>query len=187
MLNLLIHFFVVVISADTQTLADSVHKYARGEVDAQTAWSNTVAARLSETREVPASLLLSMAYSESRYNPYSVSHVRDGKRQGGIFKSDAPPSGISGPYFCGVTQVIANNSWKKCLEAQNLFVSYATSVRELSRWLKSPLCIDSDNQMQCALWGYGGGHQAIEARTSTYPARVLSRALALEKSLAPLI
>jgi len=132
------------------------------------------AAIAAETPEVPADLLLSMAYSESRYNPLTVSRVSRGKRKTGIPKWKTPPEWVSGPYFCGVTQVAAKHSWKRCLEFRDINLAYRTAVHEISEWQKS--CRKNKEIMKCTLWGYGGGYPAIKNKTSTYPTRVLSRA-----------
>lgn len=179
MLQILIKLITIAFSPETTDLSTSLYKYAQREINEETAWEHTIAARIAETKDVPASLLLSMAYSESRYNPYAVSHVRDGKRQGGIFKGEKPPAGVSGPYFCGVTQVMAQHSWKKCTEFRDINLAYQTAVRELTKWIS--MCRGKDEQLRCALFGYGGGFPAIEAQTSTYPSRVLNRAKVLGK------
>lgn len=132
------------------------------------------AAMAAETPEVPAELLLSMAYSESRYDPRATSRVSRGKRKGGIPKWKTPPEWVSGPYFCGVTQVAAKHSWKRCLELRDIPLAYKTAVHEVTEWQRA--CRKNKELMKCTLWGYGGGYPAIKKKTSTYPSRVLSRA-----------
>lgn len=179
MLQLIIKLITIAFSPETTDLSGALYKYAQREINSETALEHTIAARLAETSDVPASLLLSMAYSESRYNPYAVSHVRDGKRQGGIFKGDKPPAGVSGPYFCGVTQVMARHSWKKCVEFRDIHLAYQTAAHELTKWIS--MCRGKNDQLRCALFGYGGGFPAIKAGTSTYPNRVINRSKILEK------
>lgn len=142
-----------------------------------TAMPHVLEAIAAETHEVPAELLLSIAYSESRYDPRATSYVFGGKRKAHVPTwawALNPPKGVSGPYFCGTTQVAAKMSWKRCLEMRDLKVSYQTSVQTLSEWIK--ICRKSKNRIRCALFGYGGGFPAIERGTSTYPTRVLNRA-----------
>jgi hypothetical protein len=137
------------------------------------------AAIAAETRKVSAEMLLAIAYYESRYLPEATSYVINGQRQAHIpwwAWRKWPPLGVSGPYFCGVTQVAAAKSWKKCLELRDVPSAYVAARTTLTNWLK--IC---RNRMRCALTGYGGGFPAIERGTSTYPSRVLSRTRLLLK------
>lgn len=147
---------------------------APGYMTPEKARLHVSAAMAAETPEMPAELLLSMAYLESRYDPRATSRVFKGKREGGIPKWKTPPKGVSGPYFCGVTQVTAGYSWTRCLEFRDIRLAYKTAVHEGIKWQKA--CRKDRELLRCALWGYGGGYPAIKKRTSTYPARVLSRA-----------
>lgn len=142
-----------------------------------TAMPQVLEAIAAETHEVPAELLLSIVYSESRYDPRATSYVINGGRRANVPAwawSDTPPKGVSGPYFCGVTQVSAKMSWKRCLQMRDLKVAYAASAAQLSEWLK--VCRKHKNKLKCALFGYGGGFPAIKKQTLTYPLRVLNRA-----------
>lgn len=168
---------------ETTDLANAAHKYAPQDLTIEAAFTHAVAAKMVETPNVPAELLLSLAFVESRYQPSATSRMEHGVRKVGIPKWKYPNRSTSGPYFCGVTQVMADMSWKKCLEFRDIFLAYKTTVDELEIWLKSSYCQSSNKPMQCALWGYGGGHPAIKARASTYPARVLGRALAITKAV----
>lgn len=180
MLTLNIIVTILHLLIETSNLADAARKYAPRELTIETALIHAAAAKLAETSSISAELLLSLAFVESRYQSSSTSRVENGVRKVGIPKWGYPRSNISGPYFCGVTQVMAGMSWGKCLELRDILVAYKTAVTELELWLKSPYC---NKSLQCALWGYGGGHPAIKARTSTYPARVLGRALAITKTI----
>lgn len=179
--NVIITFFRLLV--ETTDLANAAHKYAPQYLPIEVAFIHAAAAKMVETVNVSAELLLSLAFVESRYQPSATSRVENGVRKVGIPKWEYPNRNISGPYFCGVTQVMADMSWKKCLELRDIFLAYRTAVNELEVWLKSPYCQNSGNLMQCALWGYGGGHPAIKAKTSTYPARVIGRALAIIKAV----
>ncbi len=168
---------------ETTDLANAAHKYAPRDLPTEAAYIHAAAAKIVETSNVSAEILLSLAFVESRYQPSATSRVENGVRKIGIPKWNYPRRNVSGPYFCGVTQVMADMSWNKCLELRDIFLAYKTAVIELEEWLSSPYCQNSTNKMQCALWGYGGGHPAIKARTSTYPLRVMNRALAITKSI----
>jgi hypothetical protein len=143
------------------------------------------AALAAETKLVSAEVLLSIAYYESRYLPEATSYVIGGKRRARIprwARRGWPPRGVGGPYFCGVTQVAAKKSWKRCLELRDVPTAYAIASAELTNWLKA--CRRHKNRMRCALTGYGGGYPAIERGTSTYPSRVLNRARLLLRKAA---
>ena len=158
-------------------LSHAVAEVAPGYLTPEKALPHVRAALAAQTEQVPAELLLSLVYSESRYDPGATSYLIDGKRRAHAPKwawAKKPPKGVSGPYFCGVTQVAAKRSWKRCLEMRNIEVAYKVAVREITSWLKA--CKKHKNKMRCALFGYGGGYPAIKRGTSTYPSRVLTRA-----------
>ncbi len=180
MLTILINFLSIFITPDVDRLSSAIKSKERSLTD-DAALMHVLAAKSAETPTVPATLLLSMAYSESRYDPRAVSRVEDGVRKGGIPKWKTPPDNVTGPYFCGVTQVAARMSWKRCVEFQDIFLAYETAAHELGEWFNDPYCRKADERMRCALFGYGGGYPAIKAQTSTYPSRVLSRARLFEK------
>lgn len=140
------------------------------------------AALAAETSLVSAEMLLAIAYYESRYLPEATSYVINGQRRARIPRwawKKWPPPGVSGPYFCGVTQVAAKKSWKKCLELRDVPSAYVAAKVTLTEWLKA-----CRGRVRCALTGYGGGFPAIERGTSTYPSRVLGRARLLVKRTA---
>lgn len=178
MISTIISFFVSLFDAQgVDQLAEAARKTAPKYLTKETARSHAAAAKVAESPDVPAEVLLSMTFFESRHMPGSVSRVEGGKRKTGIPPWDAPPSNVRGPYFCGLTQAAAGMSWKRCLELQDVLTAYTKTVAELERWLK--VC---KGNMTCALTGYGGGFPAIKLGTSTYPTRVLSRARALERA-----
>ncbi len=160
----------------TSTLAEGARAQAPRYLSQVEAQHHATAAKMAESTKVTADLLLAMAFVESRYIPTATSRLEHGVRTTGIPKWSSPPDHVSGPYFCGVTQVMAGLSWKKCLELRNIAIAYRTAVHELEKWLK--VC---RNDINCALAGYGGGFPAIRAGTSTYPTRVLSRARAIRR------
>lgn len=172
------------LSPEDQRLAEVVRARAPRYLTKDSALLHVAAAKSAETNIVSKELLLSMAYSESRYNPRSVSRVEDGVRKGNIPKWTTPPKNVTGPYFCGVTQVMARMSWKRCVEFQDIFLAYRTAAHELGKWFNDPYCRKADERMRCALFGYGGGYPAIKAQTLTYPNRVLGRAKAFERAVA---
>lgn len=160
----------------TSTLADSAQAKAPRYLDEIEAHEHAFAAKAAETPKVSAELLLAMAFVESRYIRTATSRVENGTRTTGVPKWSSPPRGVSGPYFCGVTQAQAGFSWKKCLELRDIHTAYRVTAHELQLWLRA-----CRGDLTCALAGYGGGYPAIKAGTSTYPARVLSRARAIRR------
>ena len=181
MTGLLFKFIALFLSPNDLRLAEHIQANAPRYLTIEQAATHVIAARLAETPEVSAELMLSMAYSESRYNPRSVSRVEDGVRKGNIPKWTKPPANVTGPYFCGVTQVAAQMSWKRCVEFQDIFLAYSTASMELGKWYRDPYCRKAEERIRCALFGYGGGYQAIKSQTSTYPNRVLGRAKRFER------
>lgn len=172
LLTAIFDFFI-----NISTLAEGAQARAPQYLTRETAVTHALAAKIAEAPGVSAELLLAMAYVESRYDSRATSRVRDGERRTGIPKWESPPKGVTGPYFCGVTQAIAGHSWKRCLELRDLHTAYQATAGEIKKWLG--YC---RNDITCALTGYGGGFPAIKAGTSTYPARVLSRARAIRKA-----
>lgn len=162
---------------NVSALAEGAQARAPQYLTREVAVAHALAAKIAETPAVSAELLLAMAYVESRYEPKSTSRVRDGERRTGVPKWESPPKEVKGPYFCGVTQATAGFSWKRCLELRDIHTAYRATAEEITKWLS--YC---RNDITCALTGYGGGFPAIKAGTSTYPARVLSRARAIRKA-----
>lgn len=181
MLTIIIQLFSLFITPEVSRLAELIMA-KESSVSEDSALNHVFAAKAAETPNVPATLLLSMAYSESRYDPRAVSRVEDGVRKGGIATWKTPPDNVTGPYFCGVTQVAAQMSWKRCVEFRDIYLAYATAAKELGVWFNDPYCRNKSERMRCALFGYGGGYPAIKANSSTYPSRVLSRAKLFEKA-----
>lgn len=171
LLSLLVDLFV-----NTSALADGVYAQAPQYVSREQASQHAAEASMAQRPGISAEILLALAFVESRYSPLATSRVENGKRVTGIPKWGTPPNGVAGPYFCGVTQAQAGFSWKRCQELRDIRIAYQTTAWELHKWMR--VC---RNDITCALTGYGGGFPAIRAKTSTYPARVLSRARALRK------
>ena len=135
---------------------------------------------------IPATLLLGQAYSESRYSPYALSRMEctgEGAdevcaRKTGIWKSVKKPKGAKTSWYCGVLQVGGYVPWSECVKLRDISYNYLTGAKHLKEWMDDSHCSkrkDADTRLHCALLGYGGGYQAIESWTSTYPARVLAK------------
>ncbi len=144
--------------------------------DRADALAHTVAAERAATMQVPAELLLSIAFVESRYSVDSVSVLIDGVRSMGR-RSTKRPRGRLSSLHCGTTQATAI-SWAHCIALRDLDLSYQTTADSLRAWLKA-----TGGNMVRALAGYGCGWTA--SRTGTcrgYPGRVNRIRRQLEKA-----
>ena len=141
---------------------------------------------------VSATLLLGQAYTESRYSPYALSRMEcEGEgadevcaRKTGIWRGTKKPKNAKPSWYCGVLQVGGHVPWSECLKLRDLSYAYTEGAKHLKDWLADPHCAkrkDEATRLHCALLGYGGGYQAIESWTSTYPARVLAKQKQLER------
>lgn len=185
MLNTILQLlFFLSFPSSAAPLVDAVQAQAPTYLTREQAWLHVFAATMAETKEASAELLLGMARTESNFQSKATSRVQNGKRTVGVPSWSTPPSSVTGPFFCGVTQATAGTSWERCLELRNIFTAYKTTALELSKWNKA--CATTTDRVQCILFGYGGGYPAIKAKTSTYPARVLYRTRILKKASTPL-
>lgn len=135
------------------------------------------AALKAETKEISAEVLLGLSWVESRYSINAVSRIEGGARKTGIPSWTKPPKGTYN-FYCGVTQVNADNSWVKCQEFQNVFLAYKQTISDLKEWLNPRIC---NGNLQCALTGYNGGFPAIKTG-SRYAATVMWRAGLIKKA-----
>lgn len=144
------------------------------------AHDNVVAAIAAETADVPAELLLSMAWRESRFDPRTVgSH--------GAWHHDYPPR--DGANACGVTQANTHGEWKTCVAFRTLALSYASTVTELEAWMSR--CqheVKRSAVPTCALAGYGGGNSGLSSPSVWRSARAaLGRAARLRAQVQPTV
>lgn len=156
------------------TLAVSPNTY----LTEQSAYEQAFAALAAATPELPADILLGMAWVESRYSPDAVSRVEGNARRTGIPLWKSPPKGTRS-FFCGVTQVSAEDSWDRCRKFHDVFEAYRTAVVELKRWLSPRIC---NHDLICALTGYNGGFPAIKVGTR-YATIVMWRAQLIRRAL----
>lgn len=163
-----------VISFGDATLEASPKTYLTKE----SSYEQARAALESATQEIPAEILLAMAWVESRYSPDAVSRIENGVRVTGIPLWKTPPNNTSS-FFCGVTQVSAGNSWIKCKQFHDVAVSYRTTIIELNLWLSPRIC---NHNLNCALTGYSGGFPAIKVGNH-YAATVMWRAGLIKNAL----
>jgi hypothetical protein len=157
-----------------------------GALNHERALQHVDAALTAATPDFPVELLLSIPYPESCYNPDATSYLINGVRASKIkgaprapkwARAPFPPKEVSGPYFCGVTQVAAGKSWERCKALRDIPVSYVVAVQELTKW--SDACrvkYKKKNRIVCTLRGYNGGWGSIERWSSGYPHGILNRA-----------
>ena len=157
-------------------LSEAVVQTAPRYLTKEAALLHTAAAIEASTPNFSAELLLGLAYVESRYLPGATSRVESGHRKTGIPPWENPPEYVHGPYFCGVTQVMADMSWSKCLQLRDVKLAYKTAAKELTSWLAICKKRKEPDLLSCSLLGYGGGGPAIVLGTSTYPNRVIEMA-----------
>jgi len=149
-------------------------------LDEGTAREHVVAAQAaSDQTGVPVDLLLGMAYVESRYNPLSLSRIeckrKVCRRVTGIWTKSEHPPGARPSWFCGVMQVGGYVPWERCLELRDLKANYLEGAQHLSKWKRTSPCSRrrGDENLVCALQGYGGGWRAIEVNATRYAYHVI--------------
>lgn len=169
-------------------LATALRLFAPDYLDEATAASHVSAASSAALATgIPATLLLAIAYVESRYDPRTVSRMecRDGacKRATGVWSQDTRPPASRPTYYCGVTQVGGDVSWERCVELRDLALAYATGAEHLVEWMDSPPCrrLAYDERLVCGLRGYNGGWAAIKSKATVYPRMVLGAQRNIEK------
>lgn len=164
---------------DSVRLGDAMFSTSPGTyLTREKSYEQAAAAIEAATPEIPAEILLGLAWVESRYSPDAVSRVESEKRMTGIPMWKSPPKGTRS-LFCGVTQVSAGNSWEQCRKFHNVHEAYKTAVLELLQWLSPRIC---NHNLRCALTGYNGGFPAIKAGTR-YATTVMWRAGLIRKAL----
>jgi hypothetical protein len=138
----------------------------------EVAYDHAAAAVAAETDQVPAELLLGIAFVESRFDPTAVSRVEGHTRKTGSYPATEAPAQLdrSAALFCGPLQAYAG-SWSACIGLRNLSAGYAAGVDELQQWLRDPRVRGSTVR---ALAGHACGNFGVTTgRCSHYPERVL--------------
>jgi hypothetical protein len=137
------------------------------------------AATQAATPEVSAELLLAVAFVESRFSPFALSHIEGTERRISRRVSDKPPPKLrrGTSMYCGPLQTFAL-TWRDCLAARDLSVGYANGAHEITRWLKDRRV---KGDMTLALAGYGCGNKGVKTgKCNRYPGRVLWQAKRLQ-------
>ncbi len=123
-----------------------------GYLDAPGALVQVLAAQAAATPDIPAEVLLALAFRESHFDPLS----------GPVGHWPAAPG--SPPrrrhYICGVTQATFA-TWSACVAARDPIVGYAAGAAQIQRW--AYVCrsrYHARNVLRCALNGYAEGGRA---------------------------
>ncbi|HEY6174805.1 MAG TPA: hypothetical protein VIX73_10190 [Kofleriaceae bacterium] len=138
----------------------------------EVAYAHAEAANAAATEQVPAELLLGIAFVESRFDPTAVSRVEGHTRKTGHYASRDAPPGLDrrASLYCGPLQTYAA-SWSSCIAMRDLGTGYAAAVAELTQWLRDPRVHGSTTR---ALAGHGCGNRGVlTGQCNGYPARVL--------------
>jgi len=138
----------------------------------ESAYDHAVAASRAESAQLPAELLLGIAFVESRFDPTAVSRVEGRTRKTGSYRTTAAPAQLDprASLFCGPLQTYAG-SWSACIRLRDLSAAYAAGASEIQQWLHDPRVHGSTVR---ALSGHGcGNYGVISGRCNGYPERVL--------------
>jgi hypothetical protein len=138
-------------------------------IEINNAYAHASAAVDAATPELPADLLLAIAYIESRYDPTSTSRIENEVRRTGRYPSRRRGPEIKGPLFCGPLQTHAR-TWKQCLAMRDLTTGYSAAVREISSWMRDRRVRGNITR---ALNGHGcGNHGVNTGKCNNYPRRI---------------
>lgn len=142
------------------------------------------AAIAASTAQVPADLLLSIAYIESRYDARALSRrecetaaPESCVRKTGVWPKATKPPQARPSWFCGPMQTGGYVSWDECQKMRtDVAYAYSVGVHELTKWLDDRRCARlGDDRLRCALAGYNGGNAAVaDYKSSKYARWVLT-------------
>jgi hypothetical protein len=139
-------------------------------VDMADALEHASAAVDASSPAIPADLLVSIAFIESRFDTTATSRVESGVRKTGHYPSTAPPRNLGGTLYCGPLQTYAA-SWSECIAMRVPETAYAAGVAELTKWLRDRRV---RGNITLALAGHGCGNAGVlTGQCHNYPARVM--------------
>lgn len=136
------------------------------------AYAHAAAATAAATAQIPAELLLGIAFVESRFDPTAVSRVEGHTRKTGRYASTEAPPGLDrrAALYCGPLQTYAA-SWTGCMAMRDLATGYTAAAAELTQWLRDRRVHGSTTR---ALAGHGcGNYGVVTGQCNGYPQRVL--------------
>jgi len=134
--------------------------------------------------QLPADLLLSIAYVESRYDPRALSRreceTEDPEsctRKTGVWTKATKPPKARPSWYCGPMQTGGYVPWSECQKMRtDVTYAYAVGAQHLQAWRNDKRCarLPDDARLNCALAGYNGGNDAVaNYKTSRYARWVL--------------
>jgi hypothetical protein len=140
-------------------IALRLHSATPWTVDLMAAYEHVEAAHVAAKDKISPTLLLAIAFVESRYDATATSRVENGVRLTGHYGSRAQPANMNLALglFCGPMQTIAK-SWANCLEMRELQRGYAAGVSELQQWLRDSRV---QGQWVLALAGHACGNVGL--------------------------
>ncbi|MBX3158100.1 MAG: hypothetical protein KF773_19180 [Deltaproteobacteria bacterium] len=153
-------------------LAIRLHTATPYTVDLLSAYEHVEAAHVAATDKVSPTLLLAIAFVESRYDVTATSRVEGGVRLTGRYASTVPPANLDyhQSLFCGPLQTFAG-SWGECMAMRRLARGYAAGAAEMSQWLRDSRV---RGEYAKALAGHGCGNLGVETgNCNGYQGRVL--------------
>jgi len=149
----------------TAIIAAILLAFAPHYLDASSAQENAAAALAAEgDTGIPATLLLAVAWHETRFDPLSLSRWQTdaGKRVTGHYGGEKPPPGARAhSWFCGPLQSGWDLSWEECRHRRDdLAYGYLTGAREVREWMGCHECrrLAGDDRVLCGLRHYNGGN-----------------------------
>lgn len=153
------------------------------------------AAMAAATEQLPAELLLSIAYVESRYDMRALSRnecesadPESCTRKTGVWPKATKPPKARQSWYCGPMQTGGYVPWAECQKMRtDVAYAYSVGVRELTKWLDDKRCarLPTDERLRCALAGYNGGNAAVaDYKSSKYARWVLAIRARIERNAA---
>ncbi len=123
-------------------------------VDTTDAQAHIEAASAAATDDIPVTVLLAVAYQETKLNPRKVSRAKGG-------------------LFCGIMQAMAKRpgrgySEARCVELRDLTLGYRVGAEELAYWFKK-----TGGDLALTFAHHGCGNVATGRRCRAYAGRVL--------------
>jgi hypothetical protein len=173
----------------TAIIAAILLVFAPHYLDAASAQDHADAAISAEVDTgLPATLLLAVAWHETRFDALSLSRWQDdaGKRVAAHYAGEHPPPGARAhSWFCGPLQSGWDLSWGECRHRRDdLAYGYLTGAREILGWMGCRECrrAAGDDKVLCGLRHYNGGNRPGPKATG-YARAVMGTAGVLRKHL----
>lgn len=171
-----------------ETLVTALVLFASGGLAEGQARVHVEAALAAQAKtDVPADLLLGMAWIESRYDSGALSYMTNEGRRTTVWRERTPPPGAKPTWYCGVLQVGGRVSWDQCLRLRDdIALNYMTAAEHINSWQRDGQCRrrkSAEDRLFCALQGYGGGYAAIQKNAGRYARHVLLVRARLQRTI----